>query len=104
MADKKMAVAKVDKMVNSKTSEKPEGTKKEKPLYPPKTGSVFPAKKRLVKSMVYDCLAKEFSVLCSPRSSSAGVDEPEVGNSCCFKTPEANKGNLIFPYPKNHRS
>lgn len=71
---------------------KPEST--EANWFKPKKGSVFPAKRRLVKTMVLHSILKFVaSVLCSSEANPISLSPPKI--------PNAKKGNhsQILPYP-----
>ncbi|KAF3436013.1 hypothetical protein FNV43_RR23105 [Rhamnella rubrinervis] len=84
------------------------GTTPTEPWFKPKAGSVFPVKKRLVKTMMFDYIVKSFRGFHFSPPSSAGNFQLEggEGNSCFIKTVlplktvAVNKKKKIQAYPK----
>jgi hypothetical protein len=80
---------------------------KTQPRFKPKNGSVIPAKRRLVKTMMFDYIVQSIScLLCSCGSSSSGAPKALSKNysGCSEMVPPPNssngrirKKNNIFP-------
>ncbi|KAK7844244.1 hypothetical protein CFP56_011092 [Quercus suber] len=87
--------------------------KKTEPRFKPKIGSVFPAKKRLVKRMMFDYILHSLAkIFCPPGShtGSPSLSEPSQSknnNDGCFKicttpkspNPKKNKLPIFRPLP-----
>nr|POE65561.1 hypothetical protein CFP56_71204 [Quercus suber] len=79
------------------------------PRFKPKIGSVFPAKKRLVKRMMFDYILHSLAkIFCPPGShtGSPSLSEPSQSknnNDGCFKicttpkSPNPKKSKIIYP-------
>ncbi|KAL7246135.1 hypothetical protein ACSBR2_001300 [Camellia fascicularis] len=56
---------------------------KTEPLFKPKKGSVIPAKRKLVKTMMFDCIAQSTaSLFCSCRRRRRGHHSHNNNDSC----------------------
>jgi hypothetical protein len=80
-------VEKPEKVAKLNPDEEPAGSKTQ-PLFKPKVGSVIPAKKKLVKRMMFDCLAQ----FISGGPSASGASQSNTTASGCSKK---------FPPPKS---
>lgn len=85
------------------------------PWFKPKNGGVIPAKKRLIKRMMFECIVQWISSLFDSHSHSThhscfGGSQSEKP-CCCFEdkvlTPtksNAKKSKDIFPFPTQHHN
>jgi hypothetical protein len=93
-------VEKPEKVAKLNPDEEPAESKTQ-PLFKPKVGSVIPAKKKLVKRMMFDCLAQSIS---GGPSASGASQSSTTASGCSKKFPPPKSSNdkkskIIYPNP-----